>query len=187
MKKLIAYVMAGGKGTRMGNTEKPLILVCGKPIIERIVDAIDRCDAISDFFVVVTETSEFTSRFAKGKGWKCVFTEGRGYLADAWQALQETSQETGVFVSSDLPFLTSHILKRFIDEFRVHGAKVGGVYRILEEGGVSPVGINILRIPPLPAAEFRYFTSGLYLLNINASQDVYTAKRVCECQAYSES
>lgn len=181
----MAFVMAGGRGTRMGAVEKPLILICGKPIIERIIEAVNGCDKITDFYVVLTASSQFTSRFARKKGWKYILTGGRGYLADAWQALEETSQETGLFVSSDLPFLTSHVLAEFLDRFRAQDAKVGGVYAILADGLASPAGINILRVPPSPMPEFKYFARDLHLLNMNTPQDVCTAKRLCECKAYS--
>ncbi len=41
---IVALVMAGGKGTRMRIAkEKPLIQVCGKPVIEYVLEALNEC------------------------------------------------------------------------------------------------------------------------------------------------
>ena len=51
-----ALVMAGGKGTRMRLAEeKPLIKVCGKPVIEYVIAALRNAKKI-DSIVVATST-----------------------------------------------------------------------------------------------------------------------------------
>ena len=51
---ITALVMAGGKGTRMrASEEKPLIKVCGKPVIEYVICALKGAKKIDSIIVPV--------------------------------------------------------------------------------------------------------------------------------------
>lgn len=52
--KNIAIILAGGTGSRVGeNCPKQFIQICGRSVIERSVDAFERCDMIDEIAVVI--------------------------------------------------------------------------------------------------------------------------------------
>lgn len=53
---LTALVMAGGKGSRMRLAEeKPLIKVCGKPVIQYVIAALCKAKSIDSIVVATTK------------------------------------------------------------------------------------------------------------------------------------
>ena len=48
-------IMAGGKGTRFGgDTEKPMAIFNGKPLIRRVIEAAKESERITEIYVAVT-------------------------------------------------------------------------------------------------------------------------------------
>ena len=61
-----ALVMAGGKGTRMHLAEeKPLIKICGKPVIEYVIAALENAKKIDSIVVAVTGCTPKTAKVPK--------------------------------------------------------------------------------------------------------------------------
>ena len=60
-----AVINAGGKGTRMGQCgiEKPMQIIGGKPVVQRVVDAISASKHISRVLVSVSSNTLETERF----------------------------------------------------------------------------------------------------------------------------
>ena len=64
-----ALVMAGGKGTRMRIAEeKPLIKVCGKPVIEYVLAALKNAKKIDTIIVATTSCTPKTTKLMKQLG-----------------------------------------------------------------------------------------------------------------------
>ena len=64
-----AVVMAGGMGKRLGKDEKPLTLLCGKPLIQYVLEALLGSKNIERIFVAtsprVKRTNEWLDDFKK--------------------------------------------------------------------------------------------------------------------------
>lgn len=68
---MVAVILAGGAGTRMGNlcaeTPKPMVEICGKPILQHQIETLKK-EGITDFIFVVGHLSQvIESYFADGK------------------------------------------------------------------------------------------------------------------------
>ena len=60
---VVALVMAGGRATRMGNVcEKPLLRICGRTMVERVIEALRSSKNIDEIIVAV---SKFTPKTAE--------------------------------------------------------------------------------------------------------------------------
>ncbi|MDM7275453.1 MAG: NTP transferase domain-containing protein [Thermoprotei archaeon] len=106
-------VMAGGKATRMGGVVKPLLDVCGVPMIVRVVRSIS--GACRGTYVVYSKWTKALEDLCSGvlESVVCVEGGGEGYVEDLKMALNLVSLPTLV-VPADIPFLNSAILEDFI-------------------------------------------------------------------------
>ena len=97
--------MCGGRGTRLdAPVEKPLVEVCGRPMFDRIVDALRRSQVDTLHAVTSPHTPDTRTR-ATELGVHCIDAPGDGYVSDLGFALDRVSRPV-VTVVSDLPLLT---------------------------------------------------------------------------------
>ncbi len=70
-RRVIAVVLAGGTGTRMGSAvPKQLLTLAGRPVLERSIEAFQRSSAVDEVLVLMhpqflAEAREIAARFAK--------------------------------------------------------------------------------------------------------------------------
>jgi adenosylcobinamide-phosphate guanylyltransferase len=108
-----ALLMAGGKGTRLNIMgEKPLLEVGGKPMIQRVLEALKGANKVEDIIVVVSKHTPQTAAFAHKQALKVLQAPGRGFCSDAKYAVKKLKLETVLTICADLPLVTS----KFIDE-----------------------------------------------------------------------
>ena len=111
-----AIVLCGGRGTRLGtDTEKPLVEVCGRPMVDRVCAAL----ATSEIHHVVAavspnapETAEYlrSDRSDRSTGdVELIETPGNGYIEDLGFVLDRVGTPV-VTVAADLPLLTGSIV-----------------------------------------------------------------------------
>jgi len=120
---IVALIMAGGKGTRFGgDTEKPMAMFNGKPLIRRVIEAVKESERITEIYVAVTSYSPKTAQEATKAAVKVIETEGKGYHADVQQAVKDAKINSPVLiVSADLPLLTGMFLDKIIKEYEESG------------------------------------------------------------------
>ncbi|MCL1978349.1 MAG: NTP transferase domain-containing protein [Candidatus Bathyarchaeota archaeon] len=113
-----ALVMAGGKGTRMGTPEeKPLIKVCGKPVIEYVLDALKNAKKIDKIYVAVTERTPKTAKYIEKFQTKIVTTPGKDYVSDMGYATQNLKLGKFLAIAADLPLITGEILDQIVERY----------------------------------------------------------------------
>jgi len=115
--------MAGGKGTRFGgDTEKPMALFMGKPLIRIVIEATKESKRIAETYVAVTSFSPKTAQEAAEASVKVVETDGQGYHADLQQAIQDANLKCPVLIiSADLPLLNGEFLDEIISKYEESG------------------------------------------------------------------
>ena len=117
--RIVALIMAGGKGTRFGKgIEKPMVKLLGKSLIRRVIEATKASKKISEIYVAVTVHNPHTAEEATKASAKVIVTEGQGYHADLRQAILTLNLTCPVLtISSDLPLLTGEFLDEIIVRF----------------------------------------------------------------------
>jgi adenosylcobinamide-phosphate guanylyltransferase len=196
--RVVALIMAGGKGTRFGgDSEKPMAQFNGKPLIRRVIEATKESERISETYVAVTSYSPKTAQEAKKASVKVIKTDGRGYHADIKQAVQAAKIKCSVLiVSADLPLLSGAFLDEVIGEYEESGKPaltvmipeealmkygLSAVTSYEEEGKVYAVsGINVIdgrRI--LEEQEQEVVVSGRpeAVFTVNSLEDLEAAKK----------
>ena len=158
---ITALVMAGGKGTRMKIAEeKPLIKVCGKPVIEYVITALKNAKKIDSIVVAVTNCTPKTTKFLSQFPVKLVETPGKDYVSDMGYASQNLKLGVFLAIAADLPLVTSQALDAIIERYERCGkpaltvavpletkTKLGMSVEYsfkMDDKDVVPVGINVI-------------------------------------------
>lgn len=189
-----ALIMAGGAGSRLARGEKPLILVCGRPMISYITDAFRsaKCEPV----VVVSPKTPMTANWCRAQDITVVRTGGDGYIEDMVSAVRILELETPLIISvSDIPCLTQTIittiqwsyhgcakdaLSTWVPAHQVKSCRGGMPYHE-KIGGVEacPVGLNILRGDGIGAEQEEFallLDEPRLALNINTREDLARAE-----------
>jgi adenosylcobinamide-phosphate guanylyltransferase len=110
-------VLCGGAGTRLDtSTEKPLVTVCGEPMVDRVVRAL-RASRVSTVSAVPSPRTPRTRTRALDLGLDVVDAPGDGYVADLQHALDAVGTPV-VTVVADLPHLSATHVDRALSTAR---------------------------------------------------------------------
>jgi adenosylcobinamide-phosphate guanylyltransferase len=157
-----ALVMAGGKGTRMKlSEEKPLIHVCGKPVIEYVVAALKHAKKIDQIIVATSATTPKTTALMKRLGVKVIETPGKDYVSDMGYTVQTLKLGVFLAIAADLPLVKHEMIDAVVERYEHCGKPALTVavplevktslgmsieysFKTEDNQDVVPVGINVI-------------------------------------------
>jgi adenosylcobinamide-phosphate guanylyltransferase len=193
---MLALILAGGEGTRLGLGEKPLVDICGRPMLARVTEAFASADL--EVMVVASGRTPMTLNYLRAQRIPFYRARGRGYVEDIVEAVSELNETAPLFTSvADIPCLRPEHVNA-IREFYFAQEKpalscwvrrdlcpAGGCrteYTEMVDGVPSvPVGVNILlgkRIHELQE-EYRLLLRDPALArNVNTTEDLEEVRRV---------
>jgi adenosylcobinamide-phosphate guanylyltransferase len=193
---MLALILAGGGGTRLGKGEKPLVDICGKPMIARVMEAF--AGAGLEITVVASPRTPMTLNYLRAQGVPFYRAGGNGYMEDVVEAVTELEVSAPLVTSVvDIPCLrldhVGKIQETYLAQERPALSSwvprdlcpAGGCrteYTEMVEGIPSvPVGVNILlgeRIRE-PQEEHRLLLRDPALArNVNRPEDLEEVRRV---------
>lgn len=107
---MLALIMAGGQGSRLQMGEKPLVTICGKPMLAYVIDAF--ASAGHEVVVVASHRTPFTKNWCRAQGVALYEAEGLGYVEDIRAAAEDLGEAGTPFFTcvSDLPCLATDII-----------------------------------------------------------------------------
>ena len=197
---ITALVMAGGKGTRMrASEEKPLIKVCGKPVIEYVICALKGAKKIDSIIVATTCCTPKTAKFLTKFPVKIIETPGKDYVSDMGYAVHNLKLGVFLAIAADLPLVTPKALDAIVERYEHCGKpaltvavpletknKLGISVEYsfkMEDKDVVPVVIN--KIDGHKRYGDEWLDQDIYLLNleelavnINTKQELQLAERL---------
>jgi len=106
---ITAFILSGGKSSRMGNN-KALLTIGSKTLIQRITELLD-----STFPEVVVSSNDSELYEFLGKKIISDIFPGRGPLSGIHSALSFTSSEKNFIVSCDMPFISAELIEYLVD------------------------------------------------------------------------
>ena len=201
--KIPALIMAGGKGTRMSlPTEKPLLPLLGKPLVDWVAEAVASAKNVAEFYVVTSPNTLETEKHCQNKGWKILHTDAKGYHNDLKQATFMAGLMGPVLtIPADSPAITNKFLDKIISQFEACSKDFYAVFVPIQtrEGlGLSVdstdeykgewyavTGVNIVNGNKIQS-EGKIETSALIteetevLLNINTLKDLQIAEKIMQ-------
>ena len=158
---IVALVMAGGKGTRMQIAEeKPLVKVCGKPVIKYVLAALKDAKKIDSIIVATSSCTPKTTQLMKQLGVHVIETPGKDYVSDMGYAVQTLKLGVFLAIAADLPLVKGEMIDAIVDRYECCGkpaltvavpletkAKLGMCIEYsfkTDNKDVVPVGINVI-------------------------------------------
>jgi len=106
---ITAFILVGGLSSRIG-TNKALLKICGKSLIQRLTELLD-----SIFPEVVISSNEPELSEFLGKKIVKDFYPGRGPLSGVHSALNFTTSDRNFIISCDMPFISLELIKYIIE------------------------------------------------------------------------
>ncbi len=193
-----AIIVAAGESRRMGGTDKVFALLGGKPVLARVIDVFQSCNAIDRIVVVVNERNlERCRQLVAGEGWSkitdvCAGGErrqdsvaaGLGRLRDCdWVAIQDGAR----------PLVTVDLIERGLEAARETGAavaavpvtdtiKIAGDDRIVRE---TPSRQNLWAVQTPQVFRINIITEAYQKANGEATDDATLAEQAgCKVKLY---
>lgn len=156
-----ALVMAGGHGNRLGRGEKPLIDLCGKPMISYVLNALCQSERVDKIFIATSPHTPETKKHLENVNYRVIETMGRGYIPDLIEATETLGlRYPFLIVMADLPLLDAKLIDDVIDVYSKINKPALSLctpLMVCREAGVRPdivlnkngeltvpVGVNIL-------------------------------------------
>lgn len=194
-----ALVLAGGKGSRMQHSEeKPLIKIGGKPVIERVITALQNSKKVDFIVVAVSHHTPRTAAFASRFPVKIAPTPGKGYIHDLQYLVKHFKLKKVLTVAADIPLITGEVVDEIVKRYESCGKPALAVVtssEIKQKLGLSlehsfqiadkivvPVGINIIDGQRIDEEELE---QDVFLLdrtelavNINTLEELNLAERL---------
>ncbi|NYT11523.1 MAG: NTP transferase domain-containing protein [Methanomassiliicoccales archaeon] len=203
-----AIVTAGGKGTRIKELgmEKPMIKVLEKPIIERVLDALNEAKGVRDIFVSVSDSTPVTKDYVEHLGYTTIHTSGKDYVKDLRASMKIPSSRAVVVCPADLPLITSNSVDQVVSEYPRAGFQslavaipshcilsIGLEVTFEMEVNGNPVvmcGVSVVDRGVMLSGEYLeegYFISQKmdFALNVNSIQELRMAERILEKRSQS--
>lgn len=174
-------VMAGGEGSRLGYVSKPLVKVCGKTILEAVLEV---ASGLSRHVYVVTTPKHLdVIELCKRLGAE-VMISGLGSYVEDLRAVLEILEQPTLVLPADTPFITRDLLRWFADRALSINADV--VTLICDRscfpeelrGEPSPMGISLFKST---GGRWRDIVICRYpeLLDVDTEVDLRYALRIC--------
>jgi GTP:adenosylcobinamide-phosphate guanylyltransferase len=170
-KNLIAIIMAGGEGSRMKQhykTEKPLLSINGKKMIEYIIESIINSDYFDEIIVCVSRRNPRTRIFLQQYNYKhathiqIINGNGNGYSADLSCILKNFVDSILLIIPADLPLFSQSDISEILNkcDFNKPCNTIIIYKKIINELGIKP------------SFEFQYRRStycysGITIFNLN--------------------
>lgn len=104
---MIAVVMCGGAGSRLGTgEEKPMLKLDGRHYVERVTDALAKSGRFESVAAAVSPKTPRARKFLTSKEIKIIDTPGDGYPQDLAVVLSRLAPERVLVVPADIPLIT---------------------------------------------------------------------------------
>lgn len=168
---MLAIVMCGGRGSRLGFVEKPMLVINGVRLVEMIIEELELA-GLEAIFVTSPYTPE-TERTLRAEGHEVFRAEGRGYMDDLYKAILEYRIFKPVMnLNSDLYFRRRGLLLEFLKKYL--SSTCPALSAVYPDG--RRVGINTFDPMLDQQREERFITDDSEIINIDTVKDLERAK-----------
>lgn len=189
MKKIEAFILAGGESSRMG-ADKGLLDLDGSPMIQSTIDVLEHLD------IPVNIIANNGAYLKLGYPTFEDIIQNKGPLGGIYTALEKASSDRLIILSCDTPFITKEVLLRLLNENQESAITIAsfegrvhpliGVYRsFLKEEIKDAIDKKELKIMSFvenqlhQIVEFKREDAGIHertFMNLNTKEDLEKAK-----------
>ncbi|WP_238027501.1 MULTISPECIES: NTP transferase domain-containing protein [Metallosphaera] len=156
-------IMAGGKGSRLSPL-KPVMEVCGKPMIQWVVELALKYSG--DVYIATVRGHPAEDRLSKIR--KLLYTSGRGYENDVVEAVSSVKLPALV-LPSDVPFLEEDAVELLLRECD------SSICTLLTQGDF--VGVSLWK--SLNLQDYQSINYPRRIMNVNTWNDLTEINKLC--------
>lgn len=189
----VVLIMAGGKSSRFGFSEKAFLKICNKFMIEHVLELAKK---LSKFVVIsISKNTPKTLEWCKRNNLDCIYTSGIEYSIDLQMLINIIKKKPILVLPIDLPFLRIETMKEFLQEatsirkpvitlcvdkdFFLKYQNLNSVAEEVKNLDCIPIGISLIN-----DLGFEWYNIIMNkfpdFLNINTWSDVIIAERICK-------
>ena len=119
-----ALILAGGKGTRLGEREKALLTCDGRTLLDKTIEVLN--SVVDEVIVSVRDhrQQEAFSKYVRDVRLLCDVHQGKGPLGGMLEGMREASGEYVFVVACDMPFIRSDVIDFLFNEAVGHDAAI---------------------------------------------------------------
>lgn len=170
---MIALLMCGGKGKRLGMGEKPLVKILNKKLVDYMLDNLMMFDVIA----VTSKFASETEKYLKKQGIDCFKAEGISFVDDYMEVVKQLRIfEPLIVASSDIIIFKDNLIENIVDfYFKVEAKALQTAL-----GNNKPIGINIIDgyFIDEEQDEVVYKIGTKDAININTKKDIKKAEEL---------
>ena len=180
-KKIIAVIMAGGEGSRMKRdykTEKLLLKIKGKRLIEYVIEALNKCNCFDKIVICVSKNAIKTLKFLQNYSYnldpplEIIEGYGNGYSTDLSFIIEHFFEYIIFMVSADLPLLSEIDILKILRKYDFNAT----CHSIIFEKKI----VDEICIKPSVVFEYRkknYCYSGITIFNLKRRKNNFSLIR----------
>jgi 2-C-methyl-D-erythritol 4-phosphate cytidylyltransferase len=178
MDKTVAIIVAGGSGKRMGTSvKKQYLLLKGKEVLTRAIEAFEACDFVDEIIVVVGKEEidfvqgKIVSHYNLSKV-KRVIAGGRERQDSVYNGLAAADKNTSYVMIHDgaRPFITKDIIYKCFEKAKETGASIVGVP---VKDTVKVCDINSQRVQDTPNRDTLWIIQTPQIFAFDLLKDAY--------------
>ena len=159
---MIAAIMCGGRATRIkSDTEKPLLKVGGRPMVERVYSALEGSFRFGRIVAAVSANTPETKKFLAAKGIEVIETAGEGFSQDLQHLLSKLKPERVFVIPADVPLVNPQTISDVAD--LAGGERAPAVSIVMENKFVNDIGAK-----PSVILDDKYCHSGVTIFDTSA-------------------
>ena len=180
--------MCGGEGSRLeGEAEKPLFEVGGRPMLARVLDALDAA-TVETVYAVASPDAPETMAYLAGRPARLIEGSGEGYVADIGRGIEVVGPPV-LTVVADLPLLAADLIDRAVGAYDSRNVPVCVPTRLKEALDVSadtvrdvagrrlsPTGLNVVAAGDSPGERVERVWDARAAVNVNYASDAAVAE-----------
>jgi len=196
-----AVVMAGGVGSRFftdgWSGEKPMVELCGRPLITYIIETLNKSSAIDKIFAVTSPSVPETQKYLEKNGdIEVIPAPGLGYVGDMVHGIIAAEiKEPVLVIMSDLPLIPPDMIDMIVSVYEKRDEPALSVHTplsicaelgqrptaVFNRNGalIVPCGVNILDGSLIAEEQPDY---NLILSDIEVALNVNTVRDLEQCE-----
>lgn len=155
-----ALILAGGKGTRLGEREKALLVYKDKTLLENSIDVLG--SVVEEVIVSVRDARQLKtfSKYAPYRKLLCDRYKEKGPLSGMLEGMQAASGNYVFVVACDMPFLQKSVVEFLFQEAAGHDAAVP----MWKDGKKEPLHAVYNREQLIPLIERSIFEENFHVM-----------------------
>ena len=171
MASIECIVMAGGRGTRLGAPEKPMVEVCGEPMIVRVLRQL--ASVCGRIIVVYSRFTPSVGELCRSPPVPVECVRGWGSYVEDLKAALSLASPPVLVAPADMPFLNAYRLEDFMAKALLDPNPIVN----LSARGRGPTGLSLFK-----EAWGSWSTvedGGCWTLDVDTPEDLEKARSLC--------